>query len=192
VQVVVGLGNPGFRYANTRHNVGFMVLDRLARELGLRWVHQQRYPALLAEGTLATEKILLVKPLLFINLSGGPVRAVVSPYGLSIPDMIFVHDDLDLPLGRLRIRGRGSAGGHRGFLSLINELGTQELRRLKVGIGRPPGDDDAVDHVLSSFCRQEWEVMQTVLPRAVDAVKTMILEGLETAMNRYNVAAEEV
>lgn len=190
MQVVVGLGNPGFRYANTRHNVGFMVVDRLAEELGWRWVRQQRYPALLAEGILADQKILLVKPLLFINLSGGPVGAVVAAYHRSVSDLVIVHDDLDLPVGWLRLRGRGSAGGHRGVLSIINELGTQEIRRLKIGIGRPPEDDDAVDHVLSTFRRQEWHVMHAVLPRAVEALKFLLHEGLEKAMNRYNAAME--
>lgn len=184
--LVVGLGNPGPEYASTRHNAGFMVVDRLARVLGLSW-RRAPYPGLEARGGAAGERLVLLKPMTFMNLSGGAVAAAARRHGAGPAEICVVYDDLDLPPGALRIRGGGGgAGGHRGVLSIIEALGSRDFLRVRVGIGRPLPGQDAARHVLSPFAEREWEAVAPALERAAEAVLAVLREGPERAMNRFN------
>lgn len=183
---IVGLGNPGKHYQKTRHSVGFSVVDRLAEEAGLRWKKDWRRGAWVAQGSLEEQAVILVKPRTFMNQSGQVLKAVVTAYQLELSEMIVVHDDLDLPLGKLRLRQKGSAGGHRGVLSLMAALGTGEFPRLRIGIGRPPPGGDVVSYVLSPFTPEEQKEVSLVLSRAVAALRVFLRAGLEEAMRLFN------
>ncbi|GAW91662.1 aminoacyl-tRNA hydrolase [Calderihabitans maritimus] len=186
MKLIVGLGNPGVEYETTRHNVGFMVVDLLAEEIGAK-IKQKKFNALVGEVFLGTEKVVLAKPQTFMNLSGEAVGPLVQAYCLEPSQVVVVYDDLDLEVGQLRIRGKGSAGGHKGMASVIRALGTDEIPRLRIGIGRPEDTKSVVDYVLSPFPEGEWSVMREVLPVAVEALKFLITEGdLEKAMSLYN------
>lgn len=185
VRLVVGLGNPGPRYAQTRHNVGFMVLDLLAGAIAASW-GEEPYEALLARGRWAGLDVYLLKPLTFMNLSGRAVAEACRRLRVAPAEIAVVHDDLDLPVGRLRLRRRGSAGGHRGVASVIAAVGTEEFGRVKIGIGRPPEGLTAADYVLQPFGREERPVVDQVLDRACRAVLTLLAEGYDAAMNRFN------
>jgi len=185
MRLIVGLGNPGSRYENTRHNVGFWVVDSLAKKHGLR-LDRQGFYSWLVEGTLAGEKVLLLKPQTYMNESGRAVAAALNYYHLAPGDLTVVCDDLDLPLGRLRLRGRGSSGGHNGLKSIIAWLGSEEFPRLRIGLGRPPAEMDPADFVLSPFAPPEWEIIKEAVQEAVQALETMLTDGLEKAMNLYN------
>ncbi len=187
MKVIVGLGNPGKEYARTRHNIGFMVLEAFRRELTLP-VERTRFHALMTEGRLNSEKIVLVAPQTFMNLSGTSVREVRSWYKIEEPHIIVVLDDMDLPFGTLRMRGTGSAGGHNGLHSIIEQLGTSNIPRLKIGIGRP--QSAAISHVLSRFSAEEEAAIPDLIQRSVDAIKLWISQGLITAMNEVNRKAE--
>lgn len=181
----VGLGNPGPEYASTRHNAGFMVVDRLARTLGLAW-RRAPYPGLEARGAVGGERLVLLKPMTYMNLSGGAVAAAARRHGAGPAEICVVHDDLDLPPGALRIRAGGGAGGHRGVLSIIEALGSRDFLRVRVGIGRPLPGQDAARYVLSPFPATEWEAVAPAVERAAEAVLTVLREGPERAMNRFN------
>jgi peptidyl-tRNA hydrolase, PTH1 family len=184
VKLVVGLGNPGSRYAHTRHNVGFMVIDRLARKAGISLTKRQSN-ALTGIGSIGGQKVCLAKPQTYMNLSGDAVAGVARFYRVSPEDVIVVFDERDLPTGRVRVREKGSAGGHRGMDSIIGRLGTNEFPRVRIGIGRPTGMD-AVDHVLGSFSPEERPLMEEALSRAVEAVECALTEGVAAAMNGFN------
>ena len=184
MKLVVGLGNPGSRYASTRHNVGFMVVDRLARRWGAA-VAKKQCNAQVGGAEYDGERVWLAKPQTFMNLSGEAVSCLLHFYRLRPSDLIVVYDERDLPVGRIRLRERGSAGGHRGVASLIQMLGTNEFPRVRIGIGRPP-ETDAVDHVLSGFPTEERPLIEDALTRAVEAVEDALRDGLATAMNKYN------
>ena len=181
--LIVGLGNPGPRYARTRHNLGFMVLDHLAERLGLCW--QIAADGLLAEGVLAGRLVILLKPLTYMNRSGDAVAALVRRRP-EIADIIVVHDDLDLPLGRLRIRRSGSAGGHRGVASVIAALGTEGFGRVRIGVDRPPAGIDATDYVLAEFPPEEMAAAREAVARATAALEVLVADGYEAAMSRFN------
>lgn len=166
--VVVGLGNPGPEYHDTRHNVGQRVLDLLARRLHARWRREAR--ALVTHGHWGGETLHLVKPTAYMNVSGPAVSAALRHLAASADDLILVYDDIDLPLGAVRVRMRGSHGGHNGVRSVIEILGTSDIRRVKVGIGRPPAKDDVVDHVLTTFERDELPVVAMAVEEAADRV----------------------
>jgi len=183
---VVGLGNPGGAYVRTRHNVGFQVVERLAIEAGKRF-STSRFQAEAAEVELAGTWVILLKPLTFMNHSGLAVAAWLDAVGLSASDLIVVHDDLDLPLGRLRVVGSASAGGHRGVDSIQSVLGTQAFCRVRVGIGRPQEGEDAAIKVLEEFVPDELPIVRAMVERAAAAVRTLIGSGLAVTMNRYNV-----
>lgn len=178
------MGNPGPRYAYSRHNVGFRCLDELAARLSIS-LQRRAFDAQLGSGVLDGEKLLLAKPQTFMNLSGQSVWPLLRFYGLSAADLTVVFDDMDLPLGRLRVRERGTSGGHRGMASIIASLGTQEFARVRIGVGRPPGDD-AAGFVLGRFAPGEEETLRQVVERAADAVETIVREGTAAAMNRFN------
>ena len=184
MKVVVGLGNPGSRYAGTRHNVGFAVVDVLAAAPGCgRW--QSRFHAQVAELNEGGEKVLLVKPETFMNLSGRCVRQVLDFYHLEVADLLVVCDDINLPLGKLRFRARGTHGGHNGLRDIQNHLGTNEYPRLRIGVGAPD-QDDAIDHVLSRFRPVEKPVIEEALQLAVQAAGVWVEKGIEICMNQYN------
>lgn len=184
--IVVGLGNPGPEYEHSRHNVGFRVVDGLADRAGLV-LTQRRYRSLFVRGTLQGTQVLLVKPLTFMNESGDSVVRWQQALRLTPDRIVVVHDDLDLSPSQLRIRIGGGHGGHRGIRSVIEALGNPDFVRIKVGIGRPRDGRDAVSHVLGPFEEGEDGMMHAAIQRAADAVEVLVQEGLESAMNRYNV-----
>jgi PTH1 family peptidyl-tRNA hydrolase len=184
VKVVVGLGNPGSKYAETRHNVGWMVLDRLADRAGIGGRGRERDAAVSVRGRIADHDLVLVKPLTFMNDSGIAVRKILARERTQLADMLVVVDDFALPLGRMRIRSEGTHGGHNGLRSIAAELGTQRFARLRVGIGEP--GRDAIDHVLSRFAADERGRLDLVLDAAADAVETWIAEGTDRAANLWN------
>ncbi len=184
--LIVGLGNPGQKYIDTRHNAGFHLLDTLARQYNSFRFDEKRGKALLARAELEGVKVALVKPQTYMNLSGESVGAIARFYKVSPDRILVVVDDLDLPLATLRLRPKGGAGGHKGMQSIIQHLGTQDFPRLRLGIGRPPGQMPVEAYVLQSFKPTEWEAMLNTYGRAVDAVKTIVTVGLEQAMNEFN------
>ncbi len=184
MKLVVGLGNPGSRYANTRHNVGFMVLDRLARRCNVD-INKKQCNALTGLGTMAGHRVCLAKPQTYMNLSGEAVSCLARFYKVSPKDMLVIYDDRDLPVGRIRLREKGSAGGHRGLQSIIGMLGTSDIPRLRIGIGRPE-EMEAVDHVLGRFSAEERPLIEEALERSLEAVEVALAEGMEAAMNKFN------
>ena len=184
IKLIVGLGNPGTRYARSRHNVGFMIADRFARAHALTFA-RKRFNAQIAEGDIAGKRVMIAKPQTFMNMSGEAVGKVFAFYKIAPHDLLVIYDDLDLPLGKMRLRPKGSAGGHHGMESIIARIGTSDFPRLRIGIGRPSPDAD-VDHVLGSFDADERAVMDETLARAVEAIGVWVVEGIESAMNRFN------
>lgn len=181
--LIVGLGNPGKDYLGTRHNVGFDAIEILAKRHGLRF-RGSRASALIAEGTVAGTKAVLVKPLTFMNLSGQAVRDLASYYRVSHEDIVVICDDVNLPLGKLRIRPKGSAGGHNGLKSIIQCLQGDDFIRVRIGVGSPRGQ--MIDHVLSRFGREERGRIAEATARAADSIEEFASSGLEKAMNLYN------
>lgn len=187
ITLVVGLGNPGRHYDATRHNAGFMVLDRVAAAAGVAFESKPKWQSHVAK--LPGSGILLVKPQCFMNLSGRPVRQIAAFHKWQAANLLVVHDDVALPLGKLRFREKGSAGGHNGLKSLIEHLGTDAFPRLKVGIGAPePGN--LTGHVLGNFREDEREALENTLARAGAAVQLALSQGLTVAANRYNSGKE--
>jgi PTH1 family peptidyl-tRNA hydrolase len=186
IRLVAGLGNPGAEYAQTRHNVGFAVVDLLAAQLGVSWEKSSKWDLLSAK----TGEALLVKPLSYMNRSGHSLFAIAQFYKIAPEEILVVLDDLDLPLGRLRIRLSGGPGGHNGLESIIVQFGTEEIPRLRIGIGAPP-PEGAVDYVLSRFFEEEKPVVRSTIERAAEAVKCAIDNGLVSAMNTFNKIEEE-
>lgn len=182
--LIVGLGNPGKEYQETRHNVGFRVVELLAQRHGIE-LRRQRHQAVFGEGRIAGVSVLLAKPLTYMNLSGAAVAALARYHNVTPADILVICDDVALPVGRLRLRGQGSAGGHNGLRSIIDALGTTRFPRLRIGVGAPDGRP-LVDHVLGRFDRAEAEAIAVTLAEAADAVETFLRDGLEAAMNRYN------
>ncbi len=182
-KLIVGLGNPGRRYENTRHNVGFHVVERLAEQAGATWAFEKRWDAELAKG----ENCYFLKPQTFMNLSGKAVAGIANFFRITPAEILVVFDDVDLPLGGLRLRTSGSAGGHRGVKSIISSLGTDEFARCKVGVGRGgEGEGDLADHVLCKFLVEEQALVEKSLDRAVAAVKDAVSLGIRSAMTEYN------
>lgn len=183
--LIVGLGNIGKQYANTRHNIGFWVADELARRHNLIFGKAER-KAVSADGTIQNKRVLIAKPQTYMNLSGEAVRALCDFYKIPNTQVIVVHDDLDLPLGTLRIRPTGSAGGQNGVKSIIQHLGTQDFTRVRCGIGRPPGKQDPAAYVLQAFSGDDAITAAILRDHAANAVETWLREGLEMAMNKHN------
>lgn len=184
--LIVGLGNPGFKYANTRHNIGFRCVDALAERHGLSFDRKQG-KALVASGTIAGQPVLLIKPQTYMNLSGDAVSAVANFYRITPDRLLVIFDDLDLPVGTVRIRKSGGAGGHKGMISIIERLGTQEFSRIRVGIGRPPGRMDPADYVLLPFHEGDESILVAeTIDRVVQAVQSWLTDGIEITMNRHN------
>jgi PTH1 family peptidyl-tRNA hydrolase len=183
--VLVGLGNPGAKYANTKHNVGFMTIDRLADRHGIA-VTKSRQHALVGDGLIGGKKVLLVKPQTFMNDSGLSVRAVLDYYNIEYAGLAVIYDDVDLPLGTLRIRARGSAGTHNGMRSILAHLHGEEFPRFRIGIGAEHGEVPLYDYVLSGFSGEQLDPMRAVVDRCADALETFVADGLTAAMLQYN------
>ncbi|HEY8346257.1 MAG TPA: aminoacyl-tRNA hydrolase [Symbiobacteriaceae bacterium] len=184
-KLIVGLGNPGAQYANTRHNVGWMALDAFARKHGVA-LDRQRFHGLQGELLWHGEKVILLKPLTYMNLSGQAVAPTVRFFKIALPDLLVVYDDLDLKPGTLRMREKGSAGGHNGMKSIIQELGTEEFPRLRIGIGRPAPGWSVVDWVLSPFGPEDQAIIAETLPRAVEAIESFLTDGPAKTMSKFN------
>jgi PTH1 family peptidyl-tRNA hydrolase len=186
MKLIIGLGNPGRDYERTRHNVGFMAIDRLAEVMGIDVV-EKKFKAFIGQGQLLGEKVVLAKPQTFMNLSGDSVSALLNWYKLSEADLLVIYDDLDLPCGRLRLRPGGGTGGHRGMESIIIAIGQDQFTRLRIGIGKPPiAEFDAAHYVLGRFGPAEEELLRETLDLVVEAVGCIIKEGVEKTMNLYN------
>lgn len=183
--LIVGLGNPGIKYRKTRHNFGFMVVDALAENLKLP-LKKLKYKAMIGEGRLGDSKIILARPLTYMNNSGDSVWQLAKFFKVPNENIIVAHDDLDLPLGVLRLRPGGGASGQRGVASIIQKLGTQDFARVRLGISRPPGQMDPVDYVLEKFLPNEEKLRDIVIKEAVEAIQVFVREGLSMAMNKYN------
>lgn len=183
--LIVGLGNPGRQYRQNRHNVGFMALDHLAARLGVKFTRLEG-KALVTKADYQGRRLVLAKPQTFMNESGKAVGSLARFYKAPFEQLLVVYDDVDLPLGTLRLRLEGGSAGHRGMASIIERLGTQAFPRLRIGIGRPPGRKEAAAYVLEDFSTQEVEFLSPALERATEAILTFVTQGMQTAMNQFN------
>ncbi len=185
---MVGLGNPGLKYEFTRHNIGFRIIDSLAQDIGIEFKKVKSYYSLISRGKINNHKIILLKPQNFMNLSGRAVSKIISYYKISFSDLLIVYDDLNLELGQIRIRKRGSAGGHKGMESIIQYLGNEDIPRLRVGVGGSLFNFnlDCVSYVLSVFEVEEREKVKGVIKLSTEAIKSIIKNGFEEAMRKHN------
>src|SRR5574339_829828 len=187
--LLIGLGNPGREYRDTRHNFGFMLIDRLIVRLNARGMKLQS-KAVVTDATYEGRKLILAKPQTYMNLSGQSAQGLLNFYKLPVENMLIAHDDLDIPFGTIRIRPGGGPGGQRGMASTIEQLGTKEFPRLRIGIGRPPGRMDPAAYVLQNFSREEMKLLSEIIDRAADAALEYVKNGLDAAMNKYNGSVE--
>ena len=191
MKLIVGLGNPGKTYAHNRHNVGFQCLNYFARLHSIRFDHRQCH-ARVGIGKVRGEKLLLAKPGTFVNLSGNSVAGLVRKHKIPLSDLLVIYDDLDLPLGKIRLRQSGSSGGHKGINSIICALGSEDFPRIRVGIGRPQAEgqsineDAIVNYVLSDFSPQEAELIRPVIASVAEAIDCFLTQGIVEAMNKFN------
>ena len=189
MKVIVGLGNPGRKYAPTKHNTGYEVIDKLAYDYNIK-VTKMKHKSLVGEGVIKGEKVLLVKPVTYMNLSGEAVKEIMSFYKYDISDLIVIYDDTSIPLGGVRIRESGSPGGHNGIKNISAHLGTDKYLRIKVGIGEKPNGWDLVDYVLSKFDKDDMPLFIKGVTLATEAVELIIAEGVPNAMNKINPSAK--
>jgi PTH1 family peptidyl-tRNA hydrolase len=186
-ELIVGLGNPEPKYDNTRHNIGFAAVDELAKVWQIPLKENKRFQGLFSEGvTPGGQKVRLLKPLTYMNRSGQSVRAVTDWYKVEARSVLVIYDDMDLPVGRLRMRLSGSAGGHNGMKSIIAHLGSQEFPRLRIGIGKSDGEKTTISHVLGKFAPEEFKAIDEILYISVKAIELSLKEGIDQSMNRYN------
>ncbi|MGZ9165834.1 MAG: aminoacyl-tRNA hydrolase, partial [Anaerolineales bacterium] len=183
--LLIGLGNPGREYRDSRHNVGFMLVDRITVRLNARGMKVQS-KAIVMTTIYEDRKLILAKPQTYMNLSGQSVQGLIHFYKLPLTNVLIAHDDLDIPFGTIRVRPGGGPGGQRGMASTIEQLGTQDFPRLRIGIGRPPGRMDPSAYVLQDFSRDELKILSEILDRAADAALEFVVNGLDKAMNKYN------
>ncbi|MDF2521090.1 MAG: aminoacyl-tRNA hydrolase [Clostridia bacterium] len=183
--VVVGLGNPGDRYAATKHNVGFVTVDYFAEQHGIKF-NKIKHKAVIGEGTIAGEKIMLVKPQTYMNLSGECVMDIVNFYKLPLENLIVIYDDIDLPVGKVRIRPSGSSGTHNGMRSIIYLLNNQGFPRIRIGVGKQPEYMDLADYVMTKFSKEEVPLMEEAVTKSALAVEEIVHSGINIAMNKYN------
>ncbi|MDR1573077.1 MAG: aminoacyl-tRNA hydrolase [Clostridiales Family XIII bacterium] len=190
--IIVGLGNPGRRYENTKHNMGFLALDLIAERNGIK-INKIKHKALCGEGAVAGRRVLLVKPQTYMNLSGESVRAVMDYYKTPPSGLLVICDDVDIPIGRIRIREKGSAGSHNGMRSVIGSLGCTDFPRIRIGIsdGQRERGDALVGYVLGGFRKQRVKEIEDAIERAADAAECLLSDGAKTAMNRYNARSPE-
>lgn len=188
--IIVGLGNPKAEYKNTRHNMGFDVIDVLADKEGIN-MDIKKHKAICGKGTICGKKVILAQPQTFMNLSGQSVAELINYYKIDpVKELIVIYDDIDLDPGQLRVRKQGSAGGHNGMKSVIGSIGTQDFTRIRVGVGAKPKEYDLADYVLGHFTKEEREVVDKAIISASEAVKVILTEGTDIAMNRYNKKSE--
>ena len=184
--VILGIGNPGKKYEGTRHNIGFIAMDYMAEKYGIK-INKIKHKALIGEGNIAGERVLLVKPQTYVNLSGESLREICAYYKVPTEQVIVIHDDVSLPCGKLRIRTKGSDGGHNGLKSIIYQLSSDSFTRIKIGVGAPPVHFDMADWVLGHFSKEEVLHLSKLVDCVVEeAVPDMIINGAESAMNKYN------
>lgn len=183
MKIIVGLGNPGRKYKDTRHNTGYRVVEELASRYNID-KEESKFDAIIGHLRIGSEKVLVVKPLTYMNLSGNAVQPLVNWFKLDLTDLLVVYDDMDLPPGTLRIRSFGGNGGHKGMNSISQRLSSKNFPRVRVGIGRP--EDDTIDWVLGKFTGEEKELIESTVEKAADAIECWIKNGIDTAMNRYN------
>ena len=184
MKIIVGLGNPGAQYENTPHSVGFEAVDAIAAEIGASWEAKRQFSCLMAKGTFAGQSVMLVKPQTYMNLSGDSVAPVVKYHNATAADLLVIQDDIDLPVGRMRVRKNGSCGGHNGIRNIIERLGTQDFARLKLGVGKDKAD--VIAHVLGKFDPTTRKTMDLVVAEAVKAAAAILRDGPDRAMNAYN------
>ncbi len=185
MKLIIGLGNPGKAYTNNRHDLGFRCLNYLAKAQGVS-LNQRQCRAQFGIGKVAGKEVVLAKPRTFMNLSGESVKLLVRRFHISLSDLLIIHDDLDLPLGKIRLQQGGGSGGHKGVESIIAQLGSRDFPRLRVGIGRPQEDEDAAAYVLSDFSPEGRVVIDDAIARVTEAILCYLREGIVAAMNRYN------
>ncbi len=185
MHLIIGLGNPGTKYANHRHNIGFQIIDLLAKRHNLSFDKKEK-KAKATKGMIGEHKVMLAKPQTYMNDSGIAVRGLVNFYKVPLSHLMIVVDDLDLPFGQMRLRPKGGSGGQNGIKSIIRELGQPEFARLRIGIGRPPGRMDPAAYVLQNFSKQQETEMSILRQEAADAIELWMTDGIERAMNRYN------
>lgn len=183
--LLIGLGNPGREYANTRHNFGFMLIDRLAVRLNARGLKVQS-KAIVMDARFEDHKLILAKPQTYMNLSGQSVQGLAHFYKIPFTNLMILSDDLDLPFGTIRIRASGGPGGQRGLSSILEKLGTKDIARMRLGIGRPPGRMEPADYVLQNFPRDDLQAISEILDHAADAALEFVTNGLNAAMNKFN------
>lgn len=186
MKLIVGLGNPGEKYKLSRHNVGFDVIDLFRREVTIKSTERNRFFSLITEAQLEHEELILAKPQTYMNSSGKAVSALALNYNIPVEHIYVIYDDLNLELGLLRIRRSGSAGGHKGVQSIIDSLESQNFPRLRIGIGQPPQDVDAIDYVLGDFTPEERNIIEKTEIMASEALKMILLQGIEPVMNKFN------
>ncbi|QIL46044.1 aminoacyl-tRNA hydrolase [Vagococcus coleopterorum] len=186
MKIIVGLGNPGSKYKDTKHNIGFITLDEVANQNGINF-NKSKFESEIAEFNFSGEKVLLVKPQTFMNESGRAIRPLLDYYNLTEEDILVIYDDLDLPTGKIRLRQKGSAGGHNGIKSLIRHIGTQDFNRIKIGIDRPQPGKEVVSHVLGTFPKETHEEMLLAVKNSADAVADWISnDDFVSTMNKFN------
>ncbi len=192
MKLIVGLGNPGFLYTRNRHNIGFICVSHLAKTRKIVFDRKQGH-ARTGIGNIASKRVVLARPQTYMNASGESVSTLMRKLNVNVADLIVIHDDLDLPVGKIRLRRGGSSGGHKGIDSIIAHIGTPDFYRVRVGIGRPETDADlidkeraVIDYVLKDFTREEKKIIDTVIPKVSEAIVYLLAEGLTVAMNRYN------
>ncbi len=185
MKLIVGLGNPGKNYHNTRHNIGFMFLDEIANRENLKFKLDTKLKCELTELKINNEKVILIKPQTYMNLSGQSVYAVCKYYNISLEDILVIQDDLDLELGKLRFRAKGTSGGHKGIQNIIDQFGSNEFKRLKVGISKVEAKD-TIDYVLGKFGKKEMEILEEFLNNSYEMVRDLCLLTFENLMSRYN------
>jgi PTH1 family peptidyl-tRNA hydrolase len=184
-RLIVGLGNPGIQYEHTRHNAGFMVLDKLARDFGIA-IEKNKFDVRYARSTIEDHAVMLAKPMAFMNRSGPPVQKLAAYFKIPSEDMVVVHDDIDLAFGRLKIKEKGGHGGHKGLKSIIHAVGAGEFVRLRIGVGRSGSGSSVTDHVLGAFSAEEAKLLGPIVKQARDAVVLILTEGTKAGMNRFN------
>lgn len=185
MKLIVGLGNPGRQYGSSRHNVGFMCVDHLAKRWGIKVSERRKY-AVLGQGEVGGTPVVLAKPRTFMNRSGEGIKYLLARFHAHLGDLVVIYDDMDLPLGTVRLRAKGSSAGQQGMASIIATVVSQDFPRMRVGIGKPDDPANWIEYVLSPFAREERPVLRDVLTRVGDGVDCLLREGIDVAMNRYN------
>lgn len=183
--MIAGLGNPGSKYAKTRHNIGFLVIDRLAEKYDIP-LTRNKFDTLFGVGEIETVKVIIAKPMAFMNRSGMPVIALAKYHKLKLDQVLVIHDDIDIILGNLKIKAKGGHGGHNGLKSIIDAVGGGDFPRIRLGIGRPDTQIDVINHVLGKITTDEMKHLEPALSDAVDAVKTVVKQGITIGMNKFN------